>query len=651
MTSPGRRVQIALLLLALPVLYAVATAALFRYHSVALQVAPGGTRVATVRKTEYSRRSNYTVEVWDTESGERVLRVFGPNVSRFVAFSNDGSQFASLGVDGTIQLFDSRSGELRRIFTGTGIRTALVTTVFKFSDDGKTILYAQPDFAESPPGDYLHVFDLDSGQTVEERKRLLAASFNSSTRVVYADPQNWFLLTFTDKAPNQATVERIGIEPDSPTATVAFNSRNFSGALSPSGGMLATAPFVTSGVAIYSVATGKVLQQFQTPAPPVEFSPDGRLLACCDWNTTYIIDVTTGQNVAHLHPGGWLARGGFFGKPNHCFTREDGNLVERGFDGSRRIAFYSPYRRWPLRQSLSAAAFGAWLLAWLAVSIFYRRGSDALVNVVVIHAAVLFPATLRLVSESRAESSSLEAGVVQAAVGSLATLGVFWLILGHGRWPARIVLFLTGLAAFSIGMTLIWNSLHSHPFLVVEALKAIRQDFIIATAGGLAIALLFTGFLARFGSVRPLAAAPTGPQQKRLQSKGFTIPDMLRWAAGVALVCVVGRWIGAVSVNSDHVLTLLRVGGIEGFVAVAALWGAMGRSRVWLRLPLAVLLIAGAVLLADRLPNPRALPPAAIVLTVRTAVLMLTLGVLRALARPAPAAGEPREETRFAPAV
>ena len=76
-----------------------------------------------------------TARIWDVGSGQLLQAWRQPAPSAAAAFSSDGSQLATGGIDTTVRIWDAATGQLRRPISGlTSSARSLV-----FSPDGRTL--------------------------------------------------------------------------------------------------------------------------------------------------------------------------------------------------------------------------------------------------------------------------------------------------------------------------------------------------------------------------------------------------------------------------------------------------------------------------------------------------------------------------------
>jgi WD40 repeat protein len=103
----------------------------------AVAFSPGGRRIASAVRRIDSSGGNETVKVWDTESGQLLLRLNGyARFARDVTFSPDGQRIASVGDDErTIKVWDSVSGREMLTLKGYSLGADRVS----FSPDGRCI--------------------------------------------------------------------------------------------------------------------------------------------------------------------------------------------------------------------------------------------------------------------------------------------------------------------------------------------------------------------------------------------------------------------------------------------------------------------------------------------------------------------------------
>jgi WD40 repeat protein len=127
-------------------------------------------------KTLASASADRTIKLWDTETGqERVTLTGHTDQIRSLAFTPDSKILASASERGTIKLWDTQTGELRSTLTGHIIAVCSLA----FSPDGKTL-------ASANEFETVKLWDTETGQEhgtlsdseVFDTKELLALSFS-----------------------------------------------------------------------------------------------------------------------------------------------------------------------------------------------------------------------------------------------------------------------------------------------------------------------------------------------------------------------------------------------------------------------------------------------------------------------------------------
>ena len=124
---------------------------------------PAGTRLATAG-------SDWKARVWDATSGGELLALSGHGAEVLcVAFSPDGRRLATGGgtLDGTIRLWDSRTGELLRVFKGHWDGYQAGVKAIAFSPDGQRLATAGGGTEVLEPKNRDHsakIWDIESGR-------------------------------------------------------------------------------------------------------------------------------------------------------------------------------------------------------------------------------------------------------------------------------------------------------------------------------------------------------------------------------------------------------------------------------------------------------------------------------------------------------
>jgi WD40 repeat protein/DNA-binding SARP family transcriptional activator len=291
----------------------------------AVAFSPDGARLAT-------SSFDFTVKVWDTESGEALLTLANPNglpngIGAAVAFSRDGKRLATGGPMAEAKVWDAATGQALFTLRQEGQATFTDTVIsLAFSPDGSRLVTGQVDGR-------VDVWDTISQQVVlnlsghtdqvnglaysADGTRIVTGSYDATARVWDAATGRQLLMVH--HSPN---IQRVAISPDGTRFATAGND----------------------GVAkLWEAATGNellTLTGHTGRVHGVSFSPDGRRLATGSLDgTARIWDVATGRELLRLS--------GHTGAVEDVAFSPDGAHVATGAgDWTARVWDTLPGREW-----------------------------------------------------------------------------------------------------------------------------------------------------------------------------------------------------------------------------------------------------------------------------------------------------------------
>jgi len=236
-------------------------------------------------KKAVSAGQDGSLRLWDTKTGKEIRRLDGHNGRVWtVAFAPDGRRVASGGFDATIRLWDLASGREIRRFTGS---TDYVRSV-AFSHDGHLLLSGGDDRM-------VRLWNVDTGKEIKvlpghdhfvwsvalsrDGKRALSASLDKTVRL-------WDLETGTTLRVLKGHKDTV-----------------LSAAFSPDG-RRAISGSTDKTLKLWDLESGKELRTFtghKGYVHSVAFSPDGRrVLSASQDNTVRLWDVHTGEELHRL---------------------------------------------------------------------------------------------------------------------------------------------------------------------------------------------------------------------------------------------------------------------------------------------------------------------------------------------------------------
>jgi WD40 repeat protein len=259
---------------------------------VSVDVSPDG-------KTAASASSNGTVQLWDLRTGEELKRsARAARQAYMVAFSPNGKTLAAVDEQG-VYLWEPSTGKRLREWAGQG------DGFVGFAEGGKALVWtssgggrvyvcklaadAKPRELGSIPGMAIGGLTWDLWAAVSPNGKTLAAPDWGGTVMTWDLPSG--------KVRNWGITVRRGHD-----LALAFTS----------GGALLACREDDEGLVLRKADTGKVVRRWQGVAGPRVFSPDGRTLATAGREgTIHLLEVSTGKERRRFegHPGApWVGR-------------------------------------------------------------------------------------------------------------------------------------------------------------------------------------------------------------------------------------------------------------------------------------------------------------------------------------------------------
>jgi WD40 repeat protein len=241
---------------------------------------PDGKLLASANWDEFPSLKE-TVRLWDVHTGT-VLRTFKESTDH-VAFSPDGTIFATENDGGTITLWEVSTGIQLRTLEGE------VSGIYPlaFSPDGKTLASGEGDGV-------VRLWQLSTGKEL----RALKGHANTVNSVVFRPDGKAFSSSIGD------TIKLWGVSTGTESRVLKESAASV--AFSPDGKTFASGG---EGVAVklWDVSTGTELRTFKDSAGSVAFSPDGKVLATGGGeNKIKLWEVSTGRELRSLVGGAFL---------------------------------------------------------------------------------------------------------------------------------------------------------------------------------------------------------------------------------------------------------------------------------------------------------------------------------------------------------
>jgi WD40 repeat protein len=214
----------------------------------------------------------------------------GPAIA--IAFSPDGNYLATggIGVGGGLQLWDTATGQLQRVFIGD----ELLQWGVRFSPDGRYLLSGNL-------SGVARLWDVAAG---EEVRQFVHSSSMNIYDVAFSPDGKHILIGGPDPGRPIATAQVWDAQTGEVLLRLIFPARDdaiFRVAFSPDGQTMLTAHGIPPALKLWEAGTGKEIRQFTGHTGWVTgaaFSPDGAYIATASFDkTARLLDAKTGQEI------------------------------------------------------------------------------------------------------------------------------------------------------------------------------------------------------------------------------------------------------------------------------------------------------------------------------------------------------------------
>ena len=281
-----------------------------------------------------------TLKLWDVKSGREIRSFSGHSFDVwFVAFSPDGKTIVSGSGDDTLKLWDVISGREIRSFSGHSNNISSVA----FSPDGKTIISGSRD-------ETLKLWDVKSGREI----RSFSGHSRSVTSVAFSPDGNTIVSGSDDN-----TLKLWDVKSGREIRSFSGHSRSVTSvAFSPDGNTIVSGSDDNT-LKLWDVTSGREIRSFSghsLAVSSVAFSPDGNTIVSGSKDKTLKLwDVTTGREIRSFSGHPVLVHSVAFSPDGNTIISGSGGKALKLWDvtSGREIRSFSGHSDWVLSTAIS----------------------------------------------------------------------------------------------------------------------------------------------------------------------------------------------------------------------------------------------------------------------------------------------------------